>query len=251
MKKILWGALIACAISATALAPALAAPGAGNEVYGATVEAHEIELETRYGVLTGGPDKGADNFRLEAGYGVNSHLKLAVVGEFEKEPGGTRKATHLGFEAVAPLGKLAGINVAAYAEYELGLNGTSNSVEAKLLLQKRPGPWDARFNLIGEKPLQSGQPLQLSYAASVDRSVAKFLRLGITGFGELGTFSHFLPTAEHYIGPELKFRIPLGDRDGDGDEDRGIWIQPSFLFPLGAARESSTGQFRLNLEFGL
>ena len=50
MKKIRFGTLIACAISATTATPALAAPGAGNEVYGATVEAHEIELETRYGV---------------------------------------------------------------------------------------------------------------------------------------------------------------------------------------------------------
>ncbi len=231
--------------------PVLAAPGLGGEIYPATVEAHELEIEARYGALNGGPAAGEDNSRVEISYGISEHLQLGVVTEFEKDPGGTRHATHLGFEAIAPLGRIGGIDIAAYGEYEIGLNGKADSVETKLLVQHRAGLWDLRFNLVGEKPLQAGAPVALSYAASVDRGVTRNVRLGVAAFGDLGTVSHFVPYAEHYLGPVAKFRIPLGDRDGDGDGDQGVWLEAGYLFPLAAARAETKGQFRFNLEFEL
>ena len=54
-------ASLACATPALADSPAaLSAPGLGEEVYGATVEAHEVELESRYGMLTGGSANGQE-----------------------------------------------------------------------------------------------------------------------------------------------------------------------------------------------
>ncbi len=244
MKKLLCGAALALAVPT----PAFAAPGLGAEVYGATVEAHEIELEARYGRLTGGPDGGGDNARFEAAYGVTGNLKLATVVELERDPGGPRKATHLGFEAVYHLGKVAGIDVAAYQEFEIGLNGDHSGSETKLLLEKRTGPWDIRFNLIGEKPFDSHESLELGYAASADVAVARRLRLGVTAFGDLGTFSHFGPAAEHYAGPVAKFRFPRADPDGDGDDDGGFVIEAGYLFAVGATSHQTNGQFRLNLE---
>ena len=224
-------------------APALAAPGNGEEVYAATVEPKELEIETRYGVLAGGPSAGEDNFRLEAGYGVSGHLRLAVVGEFEKEAGASHQLTHAGFEAVANVARIGGIDVAVYAEYELGFHGEPDGVEAKLLLERRTRLWDLRFNLIAEKPLDSTLPTEFGYATSADVSVAENLRLGVTAFGELGTVHHLVPYAEHYVGPTVKFRIP-------GIAGR-VNVETGYLFAVGKAREDASGQFRLNLELEL
>ena len=242
----LFAAAGALTLAATAT-PALAAPGLGEEVYGATVEANEVELEARYGQLTGGPDAGADNARLEAAYGLTSNLSLALVGEFEREAGQPLKARALGMEAVYHFAHVGNWDFAAYGEYEHGFSGSPDAVETKLLAQRRSGPWDLRFNLIGEKPLRASDPMGFSYATSIDRSVAPNLRLGITAFGDLGTVHSLLPRAEHYVGPVTKLRIPMAD--ADGDNDKGIIIEAGYLFAAGATAHQTTGQFRLNVEF--
>lgn len=236
--------IVLAAVAGLALAsPALAAPGLGDEVYGATVEPGEFELEARYGVLAGGADSGEDNFRLEAGYGVNGHLRLAVVGEFEKEPGSSRKAEAVGFEAVYNLARIGGIDVAAYGEVELGFNGNPGAVEAKLLLERRTRLWDLRFNLIAEKPLDSTVPTEFGYATSADVAVADNVRLGVTAFGELGTGRGLFPYAEHFVGPSAKFRVPLAGHK--------LKIETGYLFAVAKARDDTKGQLRLNLELEL
>ena len=242
LRRAATGLALAVAVLGHA-APALAAPGLGEEVYAATVEPKEIELEARYGVLAGGADAGEDNFRLEAGYAVSGHVRLAVTGEFEKEPGGVHKATHAGLEVVANVARIGGIDVAVYGEYELGFHGEADGVEAKLLLERRTRLWDVRFNLIAEKPLDSSVATELGYAASADVSVANNLRLGVAGFGELGTLHRFAPYAEHFVGPIAKVRL-----HGIGE---GLWVETGYMFALGKAREGSRGQFRLNLELEL
>ncbi len=235
----------ACALALTT-APAHAAPGTGEEVYGATVEAKEIEVETRYGQLTGGPQGGEDNARLEVSYGVTSDLSLALTGEFERDAGQSRKARALGLEAVYHFAHIGAWDFAGYGELEKGLSGNANSVETKLLAQRRSGLWDFRFNLIGEKPLRQTDPMVFSYATSIDRSVARNLRLGVTAFGDLGTVHTLLPSAEHYVGPVTKWRIPMAD--ADGDDDNGIIIEAGYLFAAGATTRQTTGQWRLNVE---
>lgn len=221
--------------------PALAAPGLGDEVYGATVDKGELEVEVRHGRLGGGVDDGEDVIKLEAGYGVTDRLRVAVIGEFEREPGDRRRAEGLGIEAIYALGKLGGIDVALYGEYEIGFNGHSDSIETKLLLQRKTGPWDLRLNLIAEKPLVSGAPVELGYAASVDAAVLGETRLGVQAFGELGTFRNFAPREEHFIGPVATFEI-----GGLGVDEVGL--QVGYLFALGKARDDSKGQLKVNLE---
>ena len=239
-------ALATALATALAATPALAAPGTGEEVYGATVEAHEIEVETRYGQLTGGPDGGADNARLEISYGVTGNLSLAAVGEFEREAGQSRKARALGLEAVYHFAHVGHWDFAGYAEFEHGFSGSPDAVETKLLAQRRSGLWDIRFNLISEKPLRASEPMAFSYATSVDRAIARNLRLGVTAFGDLGTVHTLLPRAEHYVGPVAKLRIPM--KDDDGDDDKGVIIEAGYLFAAGATTHLATGQFRLNIE---
>lgn len=228
--------------------PALAGPpGLAGEVYGATVEKGEKEIEARYGVLTGGPNGGEDALRLEAAYGVSDRLRIGIVGEFGRQPGASRKLNATAIEAIYALGKTGGINFAAYGEYEFAFDGP-NEIEAKLLMQHRSGPWDLRLNLIASKEMIAGSPVELGYALSADVAVAKPLRLGVSAFGNLGTFSEFGPAAEHYAGPVAKIRLLTSDPDGDGDDHGGLSLSAGYLFALGATRRLTDGQVYLNLE---
>lgn len=233
--------LAACLAAMSAIAPttALAAPGLGDEVNGATVNAGETDLEARYGQLTGGADQGEDALKLEAAHAINNRLRLGAMIELEREPGTARKVEAVGFEAIYALGRVGGIDVAVYGEYEIVPDGT-DAVETKLLLQRRAGPFDARLNLIAEKHLAHAQKVELSYAASADYAVAGDWRLGVAAFGDLGDFDDFAPRSEHFAGPVVKTEI-----EGLGPE---IGIEAGYLFALGKARDDSKGQFRLILE---
>jgi len=237
-RTILAAAFLAGAMF-TAPGSALAAPGLADEVYPATVEAGEPEVELRYGRLGGGPDNGEDALKVEASYGVTNRLRLAGVVEFEREAGLSRKAEAASLEAIYALGKAGGIDVALYGEYEIGFHGP-DKVETKLLLQRRTKAFDLRVNLIAEKALASGSQVELGYAAGAYAAVGGEVPLGLEAYGNLGTFDHFAPRAEHFVGPVAKFEI-----EGLGPE---LGLQVGYLFALGAARDDTDGQLQVRLE---
>lgn len=232
----------AAAAAATLLCAtaAHAAPGLDAEVYGATLQQGELEFEGRYNELAGGRDGGEGVIKLESAYTVTPNLRLAVIGEFEREAGEKRRAEAAGFEAIYTLGRAGGIDFAAYGEYELGLNGAADRMEAKLLAEHRSGPWDFRLNLIAEKELTKGREVEIEYAASADVETFDEVRLGVQAFGELGGFDKFLPRAEHFVGPVAKAEI-----EGLGPE---IQLEGGYLFAIDKARNDTKGQFRLALE---
>jgi len=233
----LW-ALAALAVLAPVVAHA--APGVGDEIYGATVDKGKVEAEVIYGALGGGPADGEDALKIELAYAPTSRVRVTTQMKFEREPGDKRTARELGFEAQYALGRVAGIDVALYGEYAIGLNGERDAAEGKLLLQKRSGTFDARLNLIAEKSLAAGENVEFGYAASADVAVAGEVRAGVAAFGELGTVHRLFPRAEHYAGPIVK-----GEIEGLGPE---IELQAGYLFPISKARDDTKGQFRLTLE---
>ena len=230
---------VAASLALAAPTAAHAAPGLADEVYPATVQAGEPEVELRYGRLGGGPDHGEDALKVEAGYGVTSRLRLAGVVEFEREAGRNRRAEAASIEAIYALGKAAGIDVALYGEYEIGFNGP-DKIETKLLLQHRADRFDLRLNLIAEKPLAGGSKVELGYAAGAYAAVGGEVQLGVEAYGDLGNFSRFAPRAEHFVGPVARFEI-----EGLGPE---LGLQVGYLFALDAARDDTDGQFQVRLE---
>lgn len=237
--------LIAGAVLASALlgsTSAQAAPGLGGEVYGATVEPGEVEIELRSGVLTGGPDAGESVVKAELGYGITGHTRIATVVEFEKEPGSPRRLEAIAFEVVQNVGRIGPVDVALYGEYEI-VRGGSDEGEAKLLLEYRGRALDLRFNLIAGKELANSNKVELGYAASADYAVSDSTRVGVAAFGGLGTFSNFAPRAAHFVGPNFKFHTAAFGRP--------FKIETGYLFALGAAKDDAKGMVRLNLELEL
>lgn len=214
---------------------ALAAPGLGSEVYGATIEPRELELESRYDRLTAGPADGVDVLKLEAAYGVNDNLRIGVFGEFDREPGAPRKAEEYGIEAIYHLGRIGPVDVAAYGEYALGTHGP-DGLEGKILLQHRDRAVDLRLNLIGEKKLASGERVEFSYAASTMARAGDDFEIGLQAFGDIGTSGHLFHRAEHYVGPVARFEIEGLPRE--------LEIETGYLFALGAAKDDTKGQLR-------
>jgi hypothetical protein len=233
--------VLPCAVLLMALPTAVhAAPGLGDEVYGATVTKGETEIEARYGALRGGSDQGGDALKLEVANAPLRNFRIGALVALERDPGGRRIAKEVAVEAIYALGRVGGIDVAVYGEYAVGLHGEHDALETKLLLQRRAGPFDARLNLIAGKSLASGERVEFEYAASADIAVKGEVRAGLAAFGELGTARDFLPRAEHFVGPVLK-----GEIEGIGPE---IGIEAGYLFALGKARDTASGQFRLTLE---
>ena len=220
-----------------------AAPGLGDEVYGATYQQGTSEFEARYGALAGGKDGGADALKLEAAHVPLKNLRLAAQVEIERDAGGSRHVSEASVEAVYTLGRAAGIDIAIYGEYAKGFRGNPDGLEAKLILERRAGPLDARLNLVAERPLAHGERTELSYAASADMAIAGDWRAGLAAFGDLGTFHRFAPRAEHFLGPVLK-----GEVEAFGPE---LEIEAGYLFALAQARDNTRGQFRLivSIEF--
>ena len=221
-----------------------AAPGVGEKVYGATINAGVSEVEARYGRLTGGPADGEDGLVFEFSHGFGNKFYGGALFEFEHEPGGKRELEALGLEGIVQVAhsdKL-GLDAALYGEYEVVREGR-DKIETKLLLEHRKGSFDGRVNLITERELEGGAPLEFAYAASADWHAFGEFRFGVEAFGDLGNHRHFLPRAEHYAGPMVKTEIE--HLPGRGE----LEIETGYLFALAGAKDEADGQARLLLEY--
>jgi hypothetical protein len=231
------GAFAAALVTLVIAQPAIAAPGMGSKVYGATVEGGVSEVELRYGRLTGDEDSGEDALVVELAHGFSDHFYGAVLAEFEREPHESRELEAFALEGIVPLGLIRPLelDLGIYGEYE-AVQDESDVIETKLLIQHRKGPFDGRLNLIAEKELHGGEPVEFGYAASVDWETFGEIRLGAAAFGDLeGVEGHF-------AGPILKAEI---EHLGPGE----LEIETGYLFALGEARHDTDGQLRLNLEY--
>jgi hypothetical protein len=234
---------ILAAAALAAAAPAHAAPGLDEIVYGATVEPGETEFEARYGRLTGDAADGEDALVLEASHGFSSHFYGAALAIFEREPGDQRRLAAVALEAIAPLGRIEalGLDTALYVEIEAPLHDAAK-LETKLLLEKRSGAFDSRLNLIAEKALDGGSPVEFRYAASADFGVADDIRIGAEAFGELGTSDHLTTRGEHYLGPSISAEL---EHVGSAE----VELRAGYLFALGHARDITDGQLRFGLAY--
>ena len=91
------GACVAALVLSWAGAAA-AEPGLGQKVYDPYVRNGLSEVEVRTGRLVGGSAEGDQTTVVELERGINDRFSLAVLGEFEDEPGDARKLDGDGVE---------------------------------------------------------------------------------------------------------------------------------------------------------
>lgn len=168
--------------------------------------------------------------------------------EFEDHAGEKAKIDAVALESVIYLGQIPklGIDAGLYFEYEQRIHNESGVGEAKLLLAKQAGPYQALFNFVVSRPFtdKRGEDIAaFSYAASLDREVWSNVRLGVEAFGDLGSEQRFGGRQEHYVGPMVKLALPLRRFGGE------LELETAYLFAAGAARDTSDGQARLLVEW--
>lgn len=223
---------------------AAAEPGLAQKVYDPYVRNGLSEVEIRTGRLLGGSAQGDQTTVLELEHGFNDRFTLAILGEFEDEPGESRKLDAIAVEGVAYLGQIPGLGVDAglYVEYEQRLHNESGVLEGKLLLAKTHDQFQGLFNLIAEQALTARDgdgATEFGYAASATWETAPKLRVGIEAFGDFGTNRSFGGSQPHYVGPVVKW------------ETRPDWLpaelelEAGYLFAAGSARDYTDGQLRV------
>lgn len=227
---------------------AWADPRLDEKVYDPYVENHAVEFEIRAGQEIGGPLGGARTVVVEAEYGLNDRVSLALVGDISREPGQASRFTGLGLEGVIYLGQIPklGVDAGLYLEYMRGFQGEADAGEAKLLLAKTSGRFQGLVNFIVERPfgVPAGQGYaSYGYAASATWRAIGGLRLGAEAFGDLGDDHGFLNRPQGaYVGPQLKWAAHPSFSPVEIKLDAG-WLKA-----VGADRDEADSQVRLTLE---
>lgn len=124
MRLSLAAALLAGLVVA---APANAAPGLGDKVYGATVEPGVTEIEARYGRLVGDEADGEDVLKLEVAHGFSRRFYGALVGEFEREAHEIANSRHFRSRAFTPWARSAGSIRRSTANMKSAFTGPTRS----------------------------------------------------------------------------------------------------------------------------
>ena len=214
-----------------------------EKVYSPIIEQGETSLETRQGISLGRAEDRAAGGVVEAEYGVNERFSLALLGLWDKDPGGSAKLGEIGVESVINLGVLPfDIDVGTYLEYAQDINGHAGTGEAKLLFEKRQGRFDSRLNLIVERPFSEyGARTNVSYAASADWGVTRDFRVGAEAFGELADGGAWGGRRPAYAGPLIKYTI-------NGLPYVGVKIEAAWLAAIGPAARDAASQARLVVE---
>lgn len=246
MRKLGFSIIVLCASMVCISAPARAEPGLAGEVYGAGVTKDEAEFELRYGRLHGGDGDGEWAGIAEAGYGVTDWWRPAALVEWEREAGGDTALEAVAFENVFDLTATRAwpVHLGLYAEYELNVNSGPDKAELKLLAQRERGPWDARLNLVAEREVGSGaaDETEFEYATQITYRLNDDFKLGVQGFGDLGTNKDFgeLGDLPHYWGPIAEFEA-FETSKGE------LEIQVGYL--VGFGENEADGQPRIKLEW--
>jgi hypothetical protein len=222
-------------------------PRLDEKVYDPYIQNGVAEFELRNAQALGGPLGGAATTVMEAEYGLNDRLSLALVGTLARGPGETFGFDGLGLEAVGYVGQIPGVGVdtGLYLEYTKGLRGQDDAAEAKLLFAKTAGRFQGLLNLILERPLgvPAGQGYaSYGYATSVTWQTVGALRLGAEAFGDFGNDHRFLGRQGAYVGPQVKWEGRLGTSPIDLDLDAG------WLAAVGESRNEASSEVRIALE---
>jgi hypothetical protein len=233
--------LCIAAFSAALSSPALAAPGMGDDVAAAAVDAGATTFIARYHRLSDGPAAGEDILRLEGIHGLNERLAILVSADLTKARASSRRVNSFSIEADYYLGKAGEVDFGAQVSYAIGLHG-ADAIAAKLVIQRTKGPLDMKLNLGVGKALDAAEGINFGYSAAAFMGVHEQVQVGFQAYGDLGGTKRTEPNEGHFIGPVSSF-----DLGGKGPE---LELELGYLFAVGNARDNAKGQMRVTLHLG-
>lgn len=229
----------------------LAAPRAeaAHKVYSPIVEEGELAIELRGHHQADGDQgvDGAQKYKIDLEYAPTWFWLAEIVGEWEKEPGGSLENTEIASENVFQLfeqGRYA-IDAGLLVEYAHSMEpGGDDKLELGALMQKEFGPSQVIFNLVAEREFRSGAETELEYAMQYRWRRSPRFEPGIEIYGGLGEFGDFgsLQDHGHEAGPAVFGRIPFGSG--------ALRYEAGWLFGLTNEAAAQTVRFLLEYEFG-
>ena len=195
---------------------------AGFKVYTPYVEYHEFEIEYRPSVTIDGDD-AKDNEQkhlLGLGYGVTEWWFTEVYAEWEREAGSGEETAFEAFEwenrfQLTDPGEYWA-DLGLLVEYERTDDSNSpDKIELGLLAAKEVGKFNLAYNLVVEREVgtNASDDVELAQAFQVKYRLDPTFEPGIELYSEFGAIGDMpgVDEQEHYIGPVVEGKIPLGD----------------------------------------
>lgn len=215
-----------------------------KKVYSPNVEEGELELESQSDVtVDGNPQKnGTNRHQFELSYGVTDRWHSAVYGIFTDAPKRKFRYSAFKWENIYQLFEPGAqwLDAGLYLEYLIpaASQNTTQSLEFKLLLEKRADFWLHTLNL--EVAKQFGTSMRdttFGYAWRSKWQVTRTFNPGFEAYGSIGSLRRFSPVDQqsHLVGPVLYGKLT-----------DSLKYEAGYLF--GLTRGSVDGNIKFNLE---
>ena len=220
--------LLACAALPLA---AHAEPGGTSGVSSPSIEAGDIKLEWRSTVLDGEALDGDWSHRAQLGFSVSDWWRAQLNMRAAQPDDADFDVRSIGIETAFELTATNDwpVQFGGQIEYKFGLDDTEDSVELKLLAERRAGPLSVRFNIAAERDVTGdSDEWEHIYSTRIMWRANETWQFGVEGFSEPEENAH-------YFGPRLG--VAIGD------------AALSFGYLAGIDDAQADGQFRLSLEW--
>lgn len=192
---------LACAFASSAHAE----PGGTSGASGVAVSQGALKLETRTALFDGGAVDNSWAYRAQASYGVTDWWRTQVNFRGVQPDGGEAELRNIGWENAVDFVATRDwpIRLGGQVEYRWGVNGASDSVEFKLLAERRAENFNARFNLIAGRDVGgASEEWGYGYAGRALWTLNRRFQVGVEGFGEFDSDAHaWGPRAGITFGP--------------------------------------------------
>lgn len=229
MKQLTSTLAFACALAGVAHAE----PGGTGSVSGVAISQGALKFEARTAVFNGGAIDGNWAHRVQANYNPTDWWRTQINVRANQPDGEDAELRNVGWEnAVDFTGTREWpVRLGGQFEYRWGLNGATDSVEFKLLAERRVENFNARFNLIAGRNVgdDASDEWTHGYSARAFWTVAERYQLGGEAFGELDTDAHaWGPRAGVILGNATLSAAYLASFGDDAEADGQVRVVLEF-----------------------
>lgn len=229
MKRACSTLALACAFTGAAYAE----PGGTSGVSGVSISQGALKLEARTVVFDGGAIDGARAHRAQVSYGVTDWWRTQVNVRASHPDGEDADLRSIGWENAIDFTATRDwpVRLGGQFEYRFGIDDVADSIELKLMAERRIEALNLRFNLIGERSVgdDASDEWEHGYAARAMYALNDSVQLGVEGFGELDIDAHaWGPRAGFTIGHATLSAGYLTSYGDDSDTDSQLRFSLEF-----------------------